>query len=129
MATTGSDSFVVESTLSGRTFQRTLKNAKAAGFEITIVYLFLDSADSCVDRVKERVQKGGHDVPEVDVRRRFTRSLRNFWNLYRPLADHWLLIYNSGNQPQDVAVGTATDVSIRDAELFSQFQLFIDVEN
>ena len=121
----GSDSFVVESTLSGRTFQRLLKNAKAAGFEITIVYLFLDSADTCVDRVNERVQKGGHDVPEMDVRRRFVRSIRNFWNLYRPLSDHWLLVYNSGNQPQDVAVGTATDASVRDAELFSQFKLLI----
>ena len=122
----GSDSFVVESTLSGRTFRRQLNNAKAAGFQITIVYLFLDSADTCVDRVNGRVQTGGLDVPEIDIRRRFVRSIDNFWNLYRPLADHWLLIYNAGNQPQDVAVGTATNISIRDAELFSQFQLLID---
>ena len=127
-AITGEHSFVVESTLSGRTFQQMLRNAKTAGFEITIVYLFLDSADTCVDRVHQRVQKGGHDVPEVDVRRRFTRSVRNFWNLYRALSDHWVLIYNSGNQPQDVAVGTANDVSIRDAELYEQFQLLIEVE-
>ena len=80
----------------------------------------------CVDRVHQRVQKGGHDVPEMDIRRRFPRSVRNFWNLYRPLSDHWLLIYNSGNQPQDVAVGTAADFSVRDAELFSQFQHLID---
>jgi predicted ABC-type ATPase len=64
-------------------------------------------------------------VPEPDIRRRFVRSIRNFWKLYRPLADHWLLIYNSSNQPQDVAVGTARDVSIRDAELFTQFELLI----
>ncbi len=87
-AVDGSHSFVVESTLSGRTFQRILKKAKAAEFEITIVYLFLDSADTCVDRVHERVQAGGHDVPEPDIRRRFVRSIRNFWKLYRPLADH-----------------------------------------
>ncbi len=125
-AVTGSEGFVVESTLSGRTFQQVLKNAKAASFTITIVYLFLDSADTCVDRVHERVQKGGHDVPEADIRRRFTRSALNFWNLYRPLSDHWLLIYNSGNQPQDVAVGTANDLSIRDAELYAQFQHLIE---
>jgi predicted ABC-type ATPase len=127
-AIAGSDSFVVESTLSGRTFQHQLHNAKATGFEITMVYLFLDSADTCVDRVNERVQAGGHDVPEIDIRRRFVRSIHNFWNLYRPLADHWLLIYNSSNQPQDVAVGTATDLSIRDAELFTQFQLLINTD-
>jgi len=127
-AISGSDTFVVESTLSGRTFQKQLNSAKTAGFEIMIVYLFLDTADTCVDRVNERVQVGGHDVPELDIRRRFARSIHNFWNLYRPLADHWLLILNSSNQPQDIAVGTSTDVSIRDAELFSRFQLFVKAD-
>jgi len=124
-ATTGEASFVVESTLSGRTFQKLINSARSAGFEITIVYLFLNSAETCVARVGERVQKGGHHVPEVDIRRRFVRSIRNFWNLYRPLSDHWLLVYNSGNEPQDVAVGTPKDLSIRDTELFSQFQTFV----
>jgi predicted ABC-type ATPase len=72
--------------------------------------------------VHERVQKGGHSVPEVDIRRRFMRSLLNFWNLYRPVADRWGLIYNAGSEPQDVAVGTSTDLSIRDAELYAEFQ-------
>jgi predicted ABC-type ATPase len=125
-AIAGSDTFVVESTLSGRTFQRRMKRAKAAGFKITIVYLLLHSADSCVDRVKKRVESGGHDVPEADIRRRFLRSIRNFWNLYRPMADHWLLIYNYGSEPVDVAVGTASGVAIRDAEMYEQFQLLID---
>lgn len=126
MAIADSASFVVESTLSGRTFRRLLGKARDAEFQVTIVYLFLDSADMCVNRVYERVQAGGHDVPEADIRRRFVRSVHNFWNLYRPLADHWLLIHNSSNQPQDVAVGTAAEFSIRDAERFSQFQLLIN---
>jgi predicted ABC-type ATPase len=127
-AITGEHSLVVESTLSGRTFQQVLRNAKTAGFEITIVYLFLDSVEMCVDRVHQRVRKGGHDVPETDVRRRFPRSVRNFWNLYRALLDHWVLIYNAGNQPQDVAVGTTNDVSIRDVELYARFQYLIEAE-
>ncbi len=64
-------------------------------------------------------------VPEVDIRRRFLRSIRNFWRLYRPLADHWMLVYNSGNQPLDVAAGTATDGSIRDAELYAVFSCWM----
>ena len=121
-----SDSFVIESTLSGLTLQRHLRNAKTSGFQITIIFLFLDSADSCVDRINERVQAGGHHVPETDVRRRFKRSILNFWRSYLPLADRWLLVYNSGNQPQDIAVGTAADISIRDAERFSHFQRLLE---
>lgn len=115
------DTIVLESTLSGRTLRHVIGNARDNGFAITIVYLFLDSPDTCVERVEERVHKGGHSVPEPDIRRRFFRSIRNFWRLYRPLADHWVLIYNSGNQPLDVAAGTAEDVTVRDAELYVTF--------
>ena len=44
----------------------------------------------------------------------------------RPLADRWLLVYNSGNQPLDVAAGTAADVSVRDAELYAAFARWIE---
>lgn len=127
-AISGSQSFVVESTLSGRTLQKMLRNAKTAQFDITIVYLFLDSVETCIERIRQRVQKGGHDVPEPDIRRRFRRSIHNFWNLYRPLSDHWLLINNSGNQPQDIAVGTAESLSVRDNELYLQFENLIGME-
>ena len=120
-----SESLVVESTLAGRTLRHTIRKARSAGFMITIVYLYLANEGMCVERVRERVQKGGHSVPEVDIRRRFWRSLQNFWTLYRPLADHWLLVYNSDRQPLDVAVGTGGDISVRDAELFTSFQQLI----
>ena len=61
---------VHESTLAGRTLRHTLQAARDAGYTITIMYLFLDSADTCVDRVHARVQKGGHAIPEADIRRR-----------------------------------------------------------
>ena len=123
-----SSSFVVESTLSGRTFQRVLKEAKEAAFEISIFFLFLDSAETCVHRVRERVQKGGHPVPEQDIRRRYLRSIRNFWNLYRPLADQWYLNYNAQTPPQDVASGVEDNYSIHHKELFAKFQQLLDGE-
>ncbi|NQT15679.1 MAG: AAA family ATPase [Planctomycetes bacterium] len=125
-ALTGTASFVVESTLAGRTFRRVFRDARNAGFTIAVLYLLMDSPDTCIERVHERVQKGGHSVPEIDIRRRYTRSVMNFWNLYRPLADRWVLLYNAGSQPQDVAVGTATEMSTRDAELHAEFQRLIE---
>lgn len=121
-AISGDGQFVIESTLSGRTFARLLKRAKKAGFEITILYLFIDSADTCINRVRARAEQGGHDVPEIDIRRRFVRSLQNFWHLYRPLADHWVLSYNSGTHPEDFAVGTMIEETILDTDLFSRFE-------
>jgi len=121
-ALSGDDSVLIESTLSGRRLAPYLRAANDAGFAVSIVMLFLDSADTCVARVQERVRKGGHDVPEAHVRRRFRRSIRNFWTNYRFLADHWVLVYNAGNDFQDVAAGAGDHGSVRDERLFNEFQ-------
>jgi len=120
------DSIVIESTLSGKTLQHRIRNAKNLGFQVTIVFVFLESSDACVDRVAERFKKGGHDVPESDIRRRFGRALVNFWGIYRDLSDHWLVTNNSGRVPVDVAIGTADTISIRDT---AQFALFTNLLN
>lgn len=114
-------SVVIESTLSGRTLVKTLHSARASEYSISIVHLLLDSADTCVARVRERVQKGGHDVPVEDIRRRFTRSAANFWELYRPLCDRWILLYNATSDAQPVAEGDAESHAVRDVELFESF--------
>jgi len=54
-------------------------------------------------RVRQRVRKGGHDVPEVDLRRRFLPSLRNFFSLYLPVADEALLFNAAGSPPKLIA--------------------------
>jgi predicted ABC-type ATPase len=120
---------VIESTLAGRTLNRMMGDARNAGFGISIAYVFLHSADECVKRVKERVQKGGHSVPEPDIRRRFLRSLRNFWHFYRPLADNWTLLYNSGEEIVDVASGSGTSKSMQQEQLFSLFQHLVETAN
>ena len=121
-----SDSLVVESTLSGKTFRHWVRAAKDRGFSVSIVFVFLQSAEVAVDRVSERRQKGGHDVPEPDIRRRFGRSLVNFWDIYRSLGDHWLLTNNSGNVPVDVAIGTADTISVRSSEDFQLFEKLLN---
>ena len=101
---------------------RTIRSARAAGFRISIVHLFLSSADMCVARVAERVQKGGHHVPEVDVRRRFDRCAKNFWHLYRPLCDRWTLMYNATKAADVVATGSDSTHTVLDPQLFGSFK-------
>ena len=114
-------SCVVESTLAGRSIRNNILNASDRGFEITIVFVFVDSADVCVARVAERVRKGGHDVPEQDIRRRFRRSISNFWTIYRELSDNWVVLYNGGSRIQDVSVGSHQQVTVRDEGLHTAF--------
>lgn len=114
-------SFVCESTLSGLTMRNSITSARAAGFKVNIAFLFVESTEVCIARVAARVRKGGHRVPEADIRRRFNRSLRNFWRIYRQLADNWVLLYNGMTATQDVSAGSNEQLTVRNPALFSTF--------
>ena len=76
-----------------------------------------------------RVSLGGHDVPELDIRRRFKRSIRNFWHVYRELADFWSIVYNAGPTPENVAFGDSTSCIIRIEELFELYRTIRDTDD
>jgi predicted ABC-type ATPase len=97
------ETFAFESTLSGTTYVGMLKQAKRQGFRLYLHYLWLPTPAIAIARVRERVKKGGHDVPESEVRRRFGRSLRHFVGDYAPLADRWAVWDNQTSPPQLMA--------------------------
>jgi predicted ABC-type ATPase len=92
--------FAFESTLSGLTYARQLRSWKTNGYRIEIAYLRLRSPQLALRRIAARVRQGGHNVPRVDVLRRFARGWENFLHVYRPLADEWTVYDNSGESPQ-----------------------------
>ena len=76
----------VETVLSTPKYRRLVKAAKAREFEFRLTYVILDSPDRNVERVKIRVRKGGHGVPETKIRERYDRSLRQLpWFLAKPI--------------------------------------------
>jgi predicted ABC-type ATPase len=93
-------SFAFETTLSGRVYAARLQKWRAAGYQIEIAYLKIDSPELALKRIAARVRQGGHDVPLDDVARRFDRSWANFSRVYRPLAHAWWVYDNSGVTPK-----------------------------
>jgi predicted ABC-type ATPase len=106
--------FAFETTLSTKTFAPWLRKLQADGYKLHLVYLWLPTVDLAVARVAERVRRGGHTVPEDVVRRRYDRSLGNFFNLYSEFADSWMMMDNSiQRRPRVIAqqdVGQAVEV-------------------
>ncbi len=91
----------VETVLSTAKYRRLVAKAKAHGFAIWLLYVVLDSPDRNVERVRLRVRKGGHDVPEDKIRARYARSLDQFpWFLEQ--ADRAWIYDNSGAQPRRI---------------------------
>ncbi len=105
-------SFSFESTLASRTFAPWLEALVARGWHVHVLYIWLRSPALAVRRVKARVRKGGHSIPEAVIRRRYARSAANFWGLYRPLAEKWQVYDNSTNSLSLVAAGARTDSPI-----------------
>jgi len=114
-------SFIVETTLSGSYINKVAKRALEEGYSVKLIYLFLDDDDLCVERVKTRVLKGGHDVPEIDIRRRFLRSIKNFWLKMSQISNDWLLLYNGDEGFQQVAIGNKEKYSVENEFLFDKF--------
>ena len=115
--------FAFESTLSSRTFAPFIRKLKAQGYAVAIYYFSLTNAQLAIRRVKLRVALGGHDVPSDVIKRRFGRSISNFFNLYAPLADQWALFDNSASiRALPVATQTATQLTITEAKTWRRLQ-------
>jgi predicted ABC-type ATPase len=93
------ESFAFETTLSGRCYARLIPLWQDKGYLIKLIFLRLTSSEMAIARVKQRVQAGGHFVPDDVVRRRFAAGLRNLERLYKPLLDEWVIYDNAGIFP------------------------------
>lgn len=114
--------FAFETTLSGRGYVPVLRKLKTAGFRLHLFYLWIPSPELGLLRIRDRVESGGHNVPERDVRRRFGRTLGNLFTLYRPLLDSLHFFDNSSDTPRLVFKDVAGRITINAAALYQQLQ-------
>jgi predicted ABC-type ATPase len=97
--------FAFESTLAAKHYAEWIKKLRNDGYAFQMMFLSLRSPDLAVQRVRERVKAGGHDVAEQVIRRRHSAGLRNFWQLYMPLADAWAVYDTSESEHSLIARG------------------------
>jgi predicted ABC-type ATPase len=77
-------------------------------------------------RVNQRVKRGGHDVPEPTIRRRYYRGLFNLFKHYLALADTWIIFDNSTDSPDIIAFYENERLSIRNTGLFEQVKRYAE---
>ncbi len=73
------------------------------------MFIAMDSPERCIARIGYRAERGGHFVPDADVRRRYSRSVANAANAVL-LADFVRFYDNSGDGPRLVLVAVAGQV-------------------
>jgi len=112
--------FGFETTLSGVTYVSMLRKLKAQGYRVHLFFLWIPTVEMALARIADRVRRGGHDIPETVVRRRFHKSIQKLLTLYRPLLDLWMLFDNSGTKPQLIAREEVGELRVFDQKLFAK---------
>ncbi|MEZ6059269.1 MAG: zeta toxin family protein [Planctomycetaceae bacterium] len=110
--------FAFETTLSGRSYLRMIPLWRTAGYQVRIYFLYLPSAEIAVSRVRVRVEQGGHQIPETDIRRRYVRGLENFFRRYHSIVDTWRLYDSSSMPPRLIAMCLQGQISFVDGDRF-----------
>jgi len=106
------EDFSIETTLATRSLLKTIKKAQAAGYNATVIYFWLNSPELAIERIKARVEAGGHDIPEATVRRRYNVGLHYFLRDYSQVCDRWILADNSKVPFTVVAEGRKSETLI-----------------
>lgn len=115
----GKKSFSFETTLSGLSYLHLIKEAKENGYGITFFFIYLNNVELAKSRVALRVSKGGHNILEEVITRRYGKGLKNF-SKYTLLADDWYLYDNSASDYQLVAKSISGEIEISNFEVYNK---------
>lgn len=120
------ESFSIETTLSTRSYFRLVEKAHSQGYDVTLLYFWLKSPQQAIERVAERVAKGGHDIPKDIIVRRYWEGLDNLFKIYMPIVDTWILVNNSETPRSIVATGGKDQTTIiKDNKHFKTIEEYV----
>lgn len=99
------ESFSIETTLATRSYVNLVRNAYSLGYIVHLIYFWLNSPQLAVDRVAERVSKGGHNIPYDVILRRYAKGIDNLFKLFMNEVDVWAIYDNSEYKRERIAFG------------------------
>lgn len=112
--------FAFETTLATRSYKKKIVEAQKKGYEVTLIFFWLQSIDLAKERVKTRVLEGGHNIEPEIIERRFKNGIKNLFEIYLPLVDAVLIIDNSEGKYHLLADKQCSgELNIIDMEKFS----------
>ena len=79
----------IETTLATLTYAHKIPVWRKRGYNVSLVYLRLNSVTESLDRVRGRVEAGGHNIPPDVIERRFNKSADYFETIYKSIVNHW----------------------------------------
>jgi predicted ABC-type ATPase len=122
------EGFTWETTMSGRSAVGWLRQAREAGYDLKAYFLWVRDPETTLRRIRQRVVEGGHNITEEVSRRRFFKTIQNFFTIYRPLMTSWKLLQNELPGPRLLALGKQGRLVVRDPMQFAQIQREAEIQ-
>lgn len=97
--------FAFETTLATKSYASLIKKVQNLGYEVTLLFFWLNSEELAKERVKSRVLSGGHNIDSDVISRRYKNGIKNLIHLYLPICDYWMIFDNSNIPTKIVAEG------------------------
>ena len=114
-------SFSIETTLATKSYVNLVRRAHKQGYNVKLLFFWLESPEMAKLRVAERVAKGGHNIPEEVIERRYYAGIRNLFNLFMNEVDYWAIFMNTKKPMTSIAVGgMAFEKHIIEVELYNK---------
>ncbi len=117
--------FSFETTLATRSYVNIIKKSQQLGYQITLLFFWLDSVELAKERVLTRVAEGGHNIPEQTIVRRYFSGLKNLFELYIPICDYWMIFNNSNPKIELIADGNFNEnITIENNHIFETLKSY-----
>jgi predicted ABC-type ATPase len=95
--------FAFETTLSTRSYKNKILAAKNKGYRVTLLFFWLQNIELAKERVKIRVEEGGHNINPDIIERRYYKGIKNLFDIYLPIIDGALIFDNSAGKHELLA--------------------------
>lgn len=118
--------FSIETTLATRSYLNLVHCAQRQSYRVSLLYFWLNSPELAMQRVAERVSKGGHDIPETVIRRRYKAGMNNLFKLFMPAVDYWAIYDNSSVDRIKIATGRLNEPpTVCNKELYEKISAYV----
>ena len=97
------ETFAFETTLATKSYKQKIEWAQANGYEVTLLFFWLDSPNMAKKRVAQRVAEGGHSIPSQTIERRYHNGIANLFAIYMDMVDICYIFDNSEGERTPIA--------------------------
>lgn len=121
------ENFAFETTLATKTYKQKIKFAKENNYNTTLLFFWLSNSDLAKERVKTRVEEGGHNIPTDVIERRYLNGIKNLFDIYLEIVDQVLIFDNSEGKPILIAEKNfEEEIVIHNLEKFNDLKSYYD---